>query len=125
MLNNKYFKRKEFECKCGCGFAAVDTELLKVLTDVRETFGVPLVITSGNRCAKHNANIGGAPNSSHVLGLAVDFRPYHHVEGFAEYISNIRKYLRDKYPDKYGVASKESSFVHLDVKPGKARNWNY
>lgn len=64
---NKYFKRREFACRCGCGTSTVDAELLQVVTDVREHFGSPVVITSGHRCAKHNANVGGAKSSMHLL----------------------------------------------------------
>ncbi len=35
-----------------------------------------LIITSGLRCAKHNAEIGGSPTSSHIKGLAVDISCY-------------------------------------------------
>lgn len=29
----KYFKRNEFECKCGCSFDTVDFELAEVMDD--------------------------------------------------------------------------------------------
>ena len=35
--------------------------------------GVPILISSGYRCAELNAGIGGAKNSTHMSGLAVDF----------------------------------------------------
>lgn len=124
MINSKYFSREEFRCGCGCGFASVDAELLEVITDVRETFATPLVITSGCRCETHNANVGGAVNSSHMLGLAVDVRPPKSEVGFYQLLKDIHKYLLDKYPDKYGIA-RGDNFVHIDVKPGKARRWTY
>jgi uncharacterized protein YcbK (DUF882 family) len=34
--------------------------------------GRPMVLTSGYRCRKHNAAVGGAANSLHCLGLAAD-----------------------------------------------------
>lgn len=124
MSFSPYFKRSEFECKCGCGFSAVDAELLKVLTGVREAYG-PLVITSGCRCSEHNANVGGASGSKHVLGLAADFRPLRSDPEFNTKLKFIHEMLLARYPDRYGIASKEGSFVHLDVFPGQARRWEY
>ncbi len=43
-----------------------------VLEPVRAQFG-PFSPSSGYRCAKLNALIGGSPNSRHVLGEAADF----------------------------------------------------
>jgi uncharacterized protein YcbK (DUF882 family) len=31
-----------------------------------------LVVTSGHRCAEHNAAVGGVPGSKHLTGEAVD-----------------------------------------------------
>lgn len=43
------------------------------LESVRSLFGYPIIITSGFRCAKLNAAIGGAQNSAHMAGDAADF----------------------------------------------------
>lgn len=111
---NKYFKRKEFACRCGCGTSTVDAELLQVVTDVREHFGVPVVITSGHRCAKHNANVGGAKNSMHLTGKAADIK----VTGIEP--MEVRAYLCNKYQDKYGIGA-YPTFTHIDVRDNKAR----
>lgn len=111
---NKYFKRKEFACKCGCGTSTVDAELLTVITDVREHFGKPVVITSGHRCAKHNANVGGAKASVHMTGKAADIK----VSGVSVY--DVAIYLSKKYPDQYGIGL-YSSFIHIDVRDGRSR----
>lgn len=109
---NEYFSRKEFACKCGCGFDAVDTELLDVLTDVREKFG-PVTITSGNRCPKHNAAVGGVHNSKHTKGIAADIQtpasPKH-----------VQDYLEAKYSGKYGIG-RYTSWTHIDVREEPAR----
>lgn len=111
---NQYFKRKEFACKCGCGTSTVDAELLTVITDVREFFGSALVINSGHRCARHNANVGGAKASVHLTGKAADIR----VKGVAP--SSVAAYLEQKYPNQYGIG-RYNSFTHIDVRDGKAR----
>ena len=111
---NKYFKRKEFACRCGCGTSTVDAELLQVVTDVREHFGAPVVITSGHRCSKHNANAGGAKNSMHLTGKAADIK----VQGITPY--RVWSYLTARYPNKYGIGS-YPNFTHIDVRDGCAR----
>lgn len=41
---------------------------------VRKALGSPIIITSGYRCPKLNARVGGVSTSAHTKGLAVDFR---------------------------------------------------
>ena len=41
---------------------------------VRKALGSPIIITSGYRCPKLNARVGGVSTSPHTKGLAVDFR---------------------------------------------------
>jgi len=43
------------------------------LEDVRTLLGHPILISSGYRCESLNKAIGGARNSHHMRGLAVDF----------------------------------------------------
>lgn len=45
------------------------------LEAARAALGVPLRVTSGFRTAAHNAAIGGASDSDHMVGLAADFVP--------------------------------------------------
>jgi len=40
---------------------------------VRKALGSPIIITSGYRCPKLNARVGGVSTSAHTKGLAVDF----------------------------------------------------
>lgn len=114
MRLSKYFKREEFECSCGCGFTAVDIELLHVLEDIREHFDSPVTITSGCRCATHNANVGGSVNSKHLKGIAADIQ--------VKYILPVvvAMYLDTKYGDSKGIGRYET-FTHIDVRATKAR----
>jgi len=113
---SKYFSRKEFSCECGCGFAAVDVELLKVLEDVRTYFFNPVIINSGCRCMTHNKAIGGSKKSKHILGIAADI-VVENIPAEAVYY-----YLEKKYPNKYGIGRYDAR-THIDIRLQKAR-WN-
>ena len=111
---SKHFSRKEFACKCGCGFQTVDVELLEVLMMVRSKFEASVTINSACRCEKHNKNIGGAYGSKHKRGIAADIV----VKGIDA--SYVYSYLDSSFPDKFGVG-KYDSFTHIDVRQTKAR----
>lgn len=51
---------------------AIEQLVDKVLDPLRETWGRPLVITSGYRCPKLNSAVGGSKTSHHVKGMAAD-----------------------------------------------------
>ena len=73
----KWFKEKEFACKC-CGqlppLARENVKALvsEVLDPVREKLGMPIVVNSGYRCERHNKDVGGVRNSQHLRGEAAD-----------------------------------------------------
>lgn len=45
-----------------------------VLDPLREEWGAPIIVTSGYRCVRLNAVVGGARSSQHVYGQAADIR---------------------------------------------------
>ena len=125
-MKSKYFKRHEFACKCGCGFDAMDIELITVLEYIREYVTQELqdecyiIITSGCRCVDHNTRIGGAINSQHVKGKAADFKVFEKrtdIQVDSDYIYDCLNLL---YPNKYGIG-KYDGRTHLDVRINKAR----
>ena len=75
----KWFKEKEFACRC-CGelppLARANVRALadEVLDPVREKLGKAIVVNSGYRCPRHNAAVGGVRNSQHLRGEAADIR---------------------------------------------------
>lgn len=113
---SKHFKRSEFACTCGCGYDTVDKRTLEILEDVREHFGQPVVITSGCRCPKHNARVGGAPKSTHVQGRAADFR----VHGITA--QQVYDYLDEKYPYELGLGL-YPTWVHVDTRTDCPARW--
>ena len=113
-----HFDREEFSCKCGCGFSAVDVELLRLLEEVREHFGKPVHINSGCRCEAHNKAVGGSDGSQHKLARAADIV----VEGI--HPDKIYAFFDDRYPTQFGLGGyPKSGFTHVDTRSKKAR-WN-
>lgn len=108
----RYFRRAEFACKCGrfCnGFPAEPERKLVMLADqVREHFGAVATVSSGVRCAVHNANVGGVSNSRHLSGKAMDFC----VAG--KTAAQILSYVNQLAGIRYAYAIDEN-FVHMDV----------
>ena len=73
----KYFKMSEFACRDGCPMPASARENIEALVEAvldpaREKFGKPIYVNSGYRCPRHNAAVGGVPNSQHMRGEAAD-----------------------------------------------------
>lgn len=108
----KHFKREEFKCKCGkyCDGYPVEMseKLIRVADRVRDHFGKPMIVSSGVRCERHNANVGGVSGSRHKLGKAMDFR----VDGFSA--SSVLNYVQMQPEIRYSYAI-DSNYVHMDV----------
>ena len=45
-----------------------------VLQPIRDAWGKPIIVTSGYRCPKLNAAVGGVKDSQHLLGQAADIK---------------------------------------------------
>ena len=109
-----YFTRAEMACKCGCGFDTMDYETLKLADECRWFVGHPITPSSAARCANHNANIGGAKDSQHVLSRAIDL-PVNDPKA-------LYNYLCEKYPDRYGFGLYKT-FVHIDTRTNGPARW--
>jgi hypothetical protein len=104
----KWFKQKEFACKDGCGADEMNETLIRVADRVRDHFGSPVIVSSGRRCATHNAKVGGVSNSRHLSGKAMDFC----VRGKTS--SVVLAYVQ-KQPEIRYAYSIDGSYVHMDV----------
>lgn len=124
-----YFKLREFECKCNSKDCTgkqprlrMNQTLLDALNRIREELGQPIVITSGFRCKNHNKAIGGALNSRHMAGDAVDIRP---ASGSAEDLEELWK-VCEREAAVVGLGDgRRKGFVHIDCRPGTRKVWQY
>ena len=107
------FRREEFRCKCGgkyCdGFPAEPSRKLVGLAQaVRSHFDAPVIISSGVRCERHNARVGGVSGSRHKTGCAMDFR----VRG--KTAEQVLAFVKAQSQTHYAYAIDEN-FLHMDV----------
>ncbi|NCC35648.1 MAG: DUF882 domain-containing protein [Chloroflexia bacterium] len=110
---SEHFHSSEFMCRCGCGSKTVAPELVQMLEAIRAHFGVPVTVTSGRRCARHNARVKGAKHSRHLTGEAADIK----VAGVAPHavynwaVANFQS----------GGFGRYATFTHVDCRKGKVR----
>ena len=55
-----------------CAYHLLHVLVDQLLDPIRETWGEPIVVSSGYRCKQLNALVGGAKYSHHLLGCAAD-----------------------------------------------------
>jgi zinc D-Ala-D-Ala carboxypeptidase len=75
--------------------------------------GRPLPIVSGYRCPVHNAAVGGARDSMHMYGAAVDI-----PLGLVTPLQATRAGF-------VGIGTQRGSVRHIDVRDGAAARWTY
>lgn len=112
------FTVAEFACKDGSDKILIDDGLVKILQEIRDHFGKPIIITSAYRNDAYNRKIGGVSNSQHVKGTAADIC-ISTIEP-----AEIAKYAEYLMPGKGGIGQ-YSSFVHVDVRSNRSRWINF
>jgi uncharacterized protein YcbK (DUF882 family) len=86
---------------------------MALLDYMRGELGFPIAINSGHRCAKHNKEVGGKPESMH-LKFATDVRPADNdKEKLVLMQDNARKF-------GFRGVGKYDTFVHLDLRDAPA-----
>lgn len=66
------FKIKEFACNDGSDEIIFDNNLIPLIQRFRDYVEAPVEINSAYRTPSYNAEVGGAPNSYHIYGRALD-----------------------------------------------------
>jgi uncharacterized protein YcbK (DUF882 family) len=108
-LENKirFFKFSEF-VKEEDGF--IDSDLVRKMEKLREYCGFPLIITSGYRSALKNQEVGGASESYHLKGQAVDVS----IKGFSP--NMLYRLLKGAFLMGFGGIIVYPAHVHLDIR---------
>jgi uncharacterized protein YcbK (DUF882 family) len=114
---SEHFSKAEFACPC-CGQVIVDAELVRGLEALRNLVDAPIRILSGYRCAAHNAEVGGRPNSQHLTGRAADIE----VIGWTSTALYIAAQNVPQFESGGIGIYPESSILHVDVR-GHAARW--
>jgi len=107
----EYFTEDELRCK-GTDECNMDSQFMITLEALRHEFNEPMIISSGYRDLSYNQVIGGAKNSPHLYGKAVDV-----------VISGKKAYRLIKLAIQYGFTGigvsqrgqHEKRFIHIDT----------
>ena len=116
---SKHLTWKELSCKDGTEYpqkwrnnrAIILAEMFEL---IRSSFeDKPIQVLSAYRTSEWNKKIGGARNSQHIEGRALDLRPPNGVtvDEFYKVIKELAPLTYIKGIGKYGT------FVHIDIRP--------
>lgn len=116
---SEHLSWKELACKDGTPYPdkyKLDgraTKIALVFEDIRSIYGLPITVLSAYRTPEHNRKIGGAKNSQHLEGRALDLRP---PKGIS--IDQFYKDIKFKVDD-FGIRGigRYQTFVHVDIRP--------
>lgn len=125
MQLTSHFNSEEFDCKDGTKYPIDKIHTLrkicKALEVVRAITGKSLTINSGYRTKDYNRVVGGAVNSQHVKGAAVDF-VLEGIECKKLYYIMRRLIKAEAIPE--GGLGLYKTWVHYDVRGTRAR-WKH
>ncbi|MCF0230391.1 MAG: hypothetical protein HUJ76_11960 [Parasporobacterium sp.] len=120
MIKGKYFQHKELtRFDCSPEIEARLQQVCNVLDKIREEFGKAIVITSGYRPADYNKKIGGASNSAHVKGWAVDITSANNLSliQLMEVMANNGEFNFDQIINEKPNNIGYPSWIHLSIEP--------
>lgn len=108
-----YFNIEEFNCPC-CNQVKMHGQFLAKLDRARHIAKIPFYINSGYRCIKHNKEVGGTKESSHMIGWAADIKALDNYTRF-----KIIKALLEVGFKRIKIYK---TFIHVDLDPNKSQN---
>jgi len=112
------FNLQEFECThADHRHVKVDDELVEKLQKLRNKLGQAMMITSAYRCFERNKQVGGAENSQHMKGTAVDIS----LNNLNYDIGEIAEKAKEIGFTGVGLYN---TFIHLDVRENGPARWN-
>jgi len=96
-----------------------------VLDPLRAAWRRPIVVNSGYRCAALNRAVGGAVNSQHTLGEAVDIEDYSRDRAMNEKLFNLIKEMNLPFDQLIAEGSKKTKnkfeWIHVSYGPRNRR----
>ena len=96
-------------------------ELANNLEVLRAHFNAPVTVNSAYRSPEHNAAVGGAKNSQHLLGKAADVV----IKGVSpNEVADALEFLIEVGLMKEGGVGRYDTFTHYDIRGTKAR-WDF
>lgn len=105
--------KSDFACRC-CGKNLIKEEIVILCNDIETKLGLSLKVNSGYRCERHNAAVGGQPNSEHMQGNAADIT--------CPDIQKLAKLCQRLWnTSEIGGLGLYSRFCHVDT--GRHRTW--
>ena len=113
---SKFFSAREMACKCpkdcGADGTQMDRTLMAKLDLIRERFGAPLYVTSGQRCHEWNKKVGGSVGSFHT-----SYNGWRACD--IACTSSRDRYLLIRYAIEVGGLSigVNKAFLHFDTRP--------
>ena len=116
----KYFSYEEFASPdVPHSGEYMDADFLSMLDSAREISGIPFKINSGYRTIEHNYEVGGKPNSSHIVGKAADIA----VKGSRQRWVITQALIQAGF-NRIGIAK---TFIHVDSDDTKDPDgiWTY
>ena len=108
----EHFMYSDFICPC-CDMLKlipVFYRHVSFLEQMRRQLGFPIIITSGYRCKRNNARVGGTPRSWHLL-FATDIKP---EDGDPD---ELRAMYETAVDLGFGGIGEYDTYIHLDLRP--------
>jgi uncharacterized protein YcbK (DUF882 family) len=111
---------RRFTAQHQCNTAVL---LCQFAQKARDHFKRPVIVTSGYRPPKINAQVGGASRSEHLYDApdtgAIDF----YLDGMS--VKTLQDWADKEWPYSLGYGAPKG-FIHLGVRPGRPRvRWDY
>jgi len=129
-IASTHFTWEEARCRC-CGMLPANKQIIintaNWMEKIRAYLGnQPIYVNSWFRCPSHNNDVGGARDSQHLQGTAVDFR--HSKIAPARVQAILKPKLSDRILSEghlftIGGLGQYSSFTHVDRRNNGPAFW--
>ena len=106
----KYFRPEELGA-----WWELEVNLITRADQFREALGVPVKVASAFRTPEQNRDAGGAPDSQHLYGRALDLQP-RGSNIFSNFIAAERVGFN-------GIGLYDDGHIHVDTRPGFGARW--